>query len=99
MTIKASKFAIAIAVLSPLAVATAIQSSAASVPSATVAIKSAAPASTTDVQYRKNAVRQYWDHDPYYNGAYWRGIRGVVPYGSGGYDPYYGTYWDGVAPY
>ena len=38
-------------------------------------------------------------YSPYYNGAYWRGIQGVAPYRGGGYDPYYGTYWDGVAPY
>jgi hypothetical protein len=38
-------------------------------------------------------------YDSYYNGAYWRGIRGVAPYSSGRYDPYYGTYWEGVAPY
>jgi hypothetical protein len=99
MTIKASKFAIAISILSPLAVAAATPSSAASVPSAAVAIKAAVPASTTDVQYRKNAGRQYWNYDPYYNGAYWRGIHGVAPYKSDEYDPYYGTYWDGVAPY
>jgi hypothetical protein len=99
MTIKASKLAIVIAVLSPLTVAAATQSSAASVSSAAAVIKSAAPASAKDVQYRKNATRQYWSNDSYYNSDYWRGIRGVVPYKSGGYDPYYGTYWDGVAPY
>jgi hypothetical protein len=38
--------------------------------------------------------------DSYYDGAYWRGIQGVVPYNSNnGYDPLRGTYWDGVAPY
>jgi hypothetical protein len=100
MTNKASKLAIAISVLSPLAVAVATQSSVASVPFAAAAIKAKAPASRTDVQYRKkNARQQYWSYDPYYNGAYWRGIQGVAPYESGGHDPYLGSYWDGVAPY
>jgi hypothetical protein len=38
-------------------------------------------------------------YNSYYNGAYWRGIQNVAPYRSGGYDPYYRTYLDNVAPY
>jgi hypothetical protein len=98
--ITVSKLAIAIAVAGPLAAAAVATSFAAAVPSNAVAVKAAAPASATDVQYRKNAVRQYWNYDPYYNGAYWRGIQGVAPYSSNNtYDPLRGTHWDGVAPY
>jgi hypothetical protein len=53
--IKASKFAIA--VVGPLAVATAGQSSAASISPAAVAIKAAAPVAATDVRYRKYVAR------------------------------------------
>jgi hypothetical protein len=81
--IKASKFAIVIAVVGPLAVATAGQSPAASI----------SPAA--DVRYRRYVARPYQYYDPYY-GTYWDN---VAPYLSGGYDPYYGTYWDGWAPF
>jgi hypothetical protein len=98
--ITASKLAIAIAVAGPLAAAAAATSFAAAVPSNAVAVKAAAPAAATDVRYRRNVARQYWDYDSYYDGAYWRGIQGVAPYSSNnGYDPLRGTYWDNVAPY
>ena len=38
-------------------------------------------------------------YSPYYSGDYWSGIQGVAPYRGRGYDPYYGAYWEGVAPY
>jgi hypothetical protein len=50
--IKASKFAIAIAVAGPLAIATVGESFAAPAPSGAVTVKAAAPAAATDVQYR-----------------------------------------------
>src|ERR1700688_558726 len=101
MMIKASKFAIAIALVGPLAIATAGQSFAASVASAAPAIKAAAPAAAIDVRYRSHAAQQYWDAptgscDPY-SGTIWEN---VYPYSSNSCpDPYYGTYWDGWAPY
>ena len=93
MLIKASKIAIAIAVAGPLAVATASQSSAASLPSAAVVIKTASPAAAIDVVHRGYAPTGC---DPYF-GTVWSG---VAPYSSNSCpDPYYGTYWDGWAPY
>jgi hypothetical protein len=50
--IKASKFAIAIAVAGPLAIATVGESFAAPAPSGAVTVKAATPVAATDVQYR-----------------------------------------------
>jgi hypothetical protein len=57
--ITASKLAIAIAVAGPLAAATVGESFATPVPSSAVAVKAAAPAAATDVQYRT-----YFDYGP-----------------------------------
>jgi len=88
-----SKLAIAIAVAGPLAVATASQSSAASLSSPAVVITTTPPAAVVDVVHRGYAPTGC---DPYY-GSVWSG---VAPYSSNACpDPYYGTYWDGWAPY
>ena len=100
MKIKTYRFAIAITVAGPLAIAPAATSFAAALPSGAVAVKAAAPAAATEVRYRKNVARQYWNFDSYYNRSYWNGVQGVVPYNSNnGYDPLRGTYFDGVVPY
>ena len=57
--ITASKLAIAIAVAGPLAAATVGESFATPLPSSAVAVKAAAPAAATDVQYRA------YDYGPY----------------------------------
>ena len=75
--ITVSKVAIAIAVAGPLAAATVGELSAGPVPTSAVAVKAAASAAATDVQYRG------YDHGPY---AYRR--CGGYPYPNGGY-----TYW------
>jgi hypothetical protein len=79
--IKASKFAIAMAVAGPLAIATAGESFAAPVSSSPVTVKAAAPAAT-DVQYRT-----YFDYGygPY---AY------RPAYNYGGYTYWYPSYWN-----
>jgi hypothetical protein len=73
--ITASKLAIAVA--GPLAAATVGESSATPVPTSAVAVKAAAPAAATDVQYR------VYDYGPYAYRPY-----GGYPYPYGGY-----TYW------
>jgi hypothetical protein len=57
--ITASKLAIAIAVAGPLAAATVSESFATPLPSSAVAVKAAAPAAATGVQYRA------YDYGPY----------------------------------
>jgi hypothetical protein len=96
----------AIAVVGPLAVAPAGTSFAAAVTSSATMVKTTAPASATEVQYKRTVAPQYWNYDPsynhnsYYDEDYWRGVRGVVPYGNTrGYDPLRGSYFDDVAPY
>jgi hypothetical protein len=81
--IKASKLAIVIAVVGPLAVATVGESFAAPVSSSAAAVKAAAPPAATDVQY----VPNYYGYGPY---AY------RPAYKYGGYTYWYPTYpyWD-----
>ena len=81
--ITASKLAIAIAVAGPLAAATVGESFATPLPSSAVAVKAAAPAAATDVQYRA------YDYGPYAYRPY-----GGYPYPYGGY-----TYWYPAFPY
>jgi hypothetical protein len=110
MTIKASKPAIAIAVVAPLTMAMTGPSHATPALSGTVALKAAAPVAATEVKYRKQPS-QCWNNStswgyPAYNqgqgydplrGTYWNN---VAPYGSGSQpDAFRGTYWDNVAPY
>ncbi len=72
--IKASKLAIAIAIVGPLAVATVGESFAAPVSSGAVSVKAAAPAAETDVQYQAYYVAPpyfYYGYGPYaYRPAY-----------------------------
>jgi hypothetical protein len=70
LMIKASKLAIAIAVVGPLAVATVGESFAAPVPSSAVAVKAAAPAAATDVKYRAYGYGPY-AYRPYGGYTYW----------------------------
>jgi len=81
--ITASKLAIAIAVAGPLAAATVGESFATPLPSSAVAVKAAAPAAATGVQYRA------YDYGPYAYRPY-----GGYPYPYGGY-----TYWYPAFPY
>jgi hypothetical protein len=83
MRIKASKLAIAIALVGPLAVATAGESFAAPVSSGAVAV----------VRYQAHATRQYWDYAP--NSGYPTHQRE----NSGCVSTTFGTMWDGVSPY
>jgi hypothetical protein len=77
-----AKFAIAIAVAGPLAIATTGESFAAPAPSGAVTVKAAAPAAATDVQYRTCFDYGY---GPYaYRPAYM----------YGGYTCWYPSYWD-----
>jgi hypothetical protein len=80
--IKASKFAIAIAVAGPLAIATVGESFAAPAPSGAVTVKAATAVAATDVQYRS-----YFDYGygPY---AY------RPAYNYGGYTYWYPSYWN-----
>jgi hypothetical protein len=72
MTIRSTKLAIAIALISPMAVATSNQALAVSVPGGSVAVK--APTAPAKVKYRHHTVRHYQNyapgdyrpHDPYY---------------------------------
>ena len=68
--IKASRLAIAIAVVGPLVVAMAGESLAGPVPSNTMAITSAVPAVATDVGYWAYVDRPYFDYDYAYRPAY-----------------------------
>ena len=81
--IPVSKLALAIAVAGPLAAATVGESSARLVPTSAVAVKAAASAAATDVQYRT------YDYGPYAYRPY-----GGYPYPYGGY-----TYWYPAYPY
>ena len=78
MTIRTAKLAIAIAVISPTAVATSNQALAVSVPGGSVAVKAAAPTASTKVKYRHHTVRHYQNYAP----------GGYRPHDN---DPYYGT--------
>jgi hypothetical protein len=87
MTIRTTKLAIAIALISPMAVATSNQALAVSVPGGSVAVKAAAPTASAKVKYRHHTVRHYQNyapgdyrpHDPYY------GTVGEVNYPPSGY--------------
>jgi hypothetical protein len=81
--ITASKIAIAIAVAGSLAAATMGESSATPVRTSPFAVKAAAPAAATDVQYRA------YDYGPYAYRPY-----GGYSYSYGGY-----TYWYPAYPY
>jgi len=73
MMIKASRLAIAIAVVGPLAVAAVGESFAAPVPSNALAVKAVAPAAATDVQYLVYVAQPYfyYGYGPYvYRPAY-----------------------------
>jgi hypothetical protein len=95
MKIKTYRFAIAITVAGPLAIAPAATSFAAALPSGAVAVKAAAPAAATEVRYRKNVARQYWKIEA--TGMACRAwCRTIAIHG---YDPLRGTYFDGVVPY
>ena len=100
MKIQVRSFAIALAIVVPIAVATTAESSAA--PINGTSIKAAAPVVTTDVRYRvrrdhwtRGAQRtpndypypSYWGY-PTYN-SYW----GYPPYGSYWGYPTYNSYW------
>ena len=90
--IKASKLAIAIAIVGPLAVATVGESFAASVSSGAVSVKAAAPSAATGVQYQAYYVTPpyfYYGYGPYAYRPY-----GGYPYPYGGY-----TYWYPAYPY
>jgi hypothetical protein len=106
MTIKASKLAIAIAVIGPLAIAVTGGSYAAPLLSGAAALKVAAPGKAMmDVRYRKHVRQQNSD---YYSSADW-GCRdplsgtyldNVAPYGSRNcHSPYVGSPFNNVAPY
>jgi len=60
-----------------------------------------ASASVASAQTNRHAGAQWQapSANSYYNGDYWAGIQGVVPYQTPRFDPYAGTVWDGVAPY
>jgi hypothetical protein len=77
--ITASKLAIAIAVAGPLAAATVGESFATPVPSSAIAVKAAAPAAATNVQY--------WAYDYGYGPYAYR-----PAYKSGGYTYWYPAY-------
>ena len=86
MTIRTTKLAIAIALISPVAVATSNQALAVSVPGGSVAVKAAAPTASAKVKYRHHTVRLYApgdyrpnDNDPYY------GTVGLINYPPPGY--------------
>ena len=76
MTIRTAKLAIAISLISPMAVSTSNQALAISVPGGSVAVRAAAPTASTKVKYRRHTVRHYQNNAP---GDY-------RPY-----DPFYGT--------
>jgi hypothetical protein len=56
MTIRTTKLAIAIALISPMAVATSNQALAVSVPGGSVAVKAAAPTAPAKVKYRHHTL-------------------------------------------
>ena len=64
MTIRTAKLAIAIALISPMAVATSNQALAVSVPGGSVAVKAAAPTASAKVKYRHHTVRHYQNYAP-----------------------------------
>ena len=64
MTIRTTKLAIAIALISPMAVATSNQALAVSVPGGSVAVKAAAPTAPAKVKYRHHTVRHYQNYAP-----------------------------------
>lgn len=111
MTIKASKLAIAIAVVAPLTMAMTGASYATPALSGAVALKAAVSTPATEVKYRKQPSQCWnnstnWDNPTYNQGQGYDPLRGtywdnVAPYGSGGNQPdaYRGTYWDNIAPY
>jgi hypothetical protein len=89
MTIRSTELAIAIALISPMAVATSNQALAVSVPGGSVAVKAAAPAASTKVKYRHHTVRHYQNyasggHRPQDNDTYY-GTVGQVTYPPSGY--------------
>ena len=81
MTIRTTKLAIAIALISPMAVATSNQALAVSVPGGSVAVKAAAPTASAKVKYRHHTVRHYQndapgDYRPHDNDPYYGTVRG-----------------------
>jgi hypothetical protein len=77
MTIRSTKLAIVIALISPMTVATPNQALAVALPGGSVAVKAAAPTASTKVKYRHHTVRHYQNY-----------ARGYRPHDN---DPYYGT--------
>jgi hypothetical protein len=87
--IKASKLAIAIAVVAPLSVATVSETFAAPVPTNAIKVKASAPKTETNVQY-------WYAGQPYYFDYYYSPYAYRLPYRYQGYTygyPNYYTYW------